>query len=127
MTSLYLAYLLTCGVITVLVGQTLFRHGRVFLIDVFHGEKHTADAVNRMLLIGFYLLNIAFATLTLSTRELITSPAAMLEIFCGKIGLVLTVLGVAHCFNVAVLSAIRGWWHSRVPMDIVEFDGEGSV
>ena len=61
--SLYLALTL---LLTVWVARTLFRNGKVFLIDIFHGNKELAQAVNNLLLVGFYLVNIGYAVYTLS-------------------------------------------------------------
>ena len=68
----YIAYLSISLLITVYVGRTLHWHGRPFLIDVFGGNESTADAVNQLLLVGFYLTNAAFVTLTVRQASLST-------------------------------------------------------
>jgi hypothetical protein len=50
---------------TVWVGRTLFRGGRVFLVDVFGGNDALADSINRLLVVGFYLVNFGFISLNL--------------------------------------------------------------
>lgn len=103
----YAAYLAASGVVTVWVGRTLHRHGRAFLVDVFGEQERVADAVNRLLLVGYYLTNLAFVTLTLrSGLEPADLPAAA-EALSGKVGVVLVTLGVMHFFNLAVLTAVR--------------------
>ena len=61
----YFSYLLVAVPLTVWVATTLSRNGRVFLADVFDGNDDLADAVNRLLVVGFYLLNLGFVTLYL--------------------------------------------------------------
>ena len=61
----YLLYLLISVGIMVFVGSALSRSGRAFLRDVFGGDESLAEAVNRLLVVGFYLLNLGFVTLTL--------------------------------------------------------------
>ena len=61
----YVAYLLIAVPITVWVASTLSHNGRVFLADVFGSNQELADAVNRLLVVGFYLLNLGFVMLYL--------------------------------------------------------------
>ena len=56
----YVVYLLVTVPLTIWVATTLSRNGRVFLADVFAGDDGLADAVNRLLVVGFYLLNLGF-------------------------------------------------------------------
>ena len=105
----YAVYLVVSATITVWVAETLARHGRVFLIDVFHGNVARADAVNRLLVVGFYLLNLAGVLFNLSFGSSMITVLDGVNFLSSKIGLVLTVLGTMHFFNLIVLSAIRGW------------------
>ncbi len=103
----YLAYLLTAIPITVWVASTLSRNGRVFLTDVFHGEDGLADAVNRLLVVGFYLINIGFVMLYLRGGGEVADLTGLLETLSVKIGVVMLVLGVIHFVNVMVFSSMR--------------------
>ncbi len=103
----YLAYLLTAVPITVWVASTLSRNGRVFLTDVFHGEDGLADAVNRLLVVGFYLVNLGFVMLYLRGGGDVTDLTGLLETLSVKIGVVMLVLGVIHFVNVMVFSSMR--------------------
>lgn len=102
----YAAYLVFSGVITVLVGRILFHHGRPFLVDCLKNEP-AADAVNVMLLTGFYLTNIAFVTLTLRSGIEVVGWLDGCELLSGKVGVVLTTLGTMHFGNLLVLSIAR--------------------
>ena len=103
----YIAYLLTAVPITVWVASTLSRNGRVFLTDVFHGEDGLADAVNRLLVVGFYLVNLGFVMLYLRGGGDVTDLTGLLETLSVKIGVVMLVLGVIHFVNVMVFSSMR--------------------
>ena len=61
----YLAYLCLSVALTVWVAQTLHKNGRIFLVDVFHGNEALADSVNHLLVVGFYLINFGYVTLAL--------------------------------------------------------------
>ena len=103
----YLAYLLIAVPITVWVASTLSRNGRVFLADVFHGEDGLADAVNRLLVVGFYLINLGFVMLYVRGGGEVVDLTGLMETLSVKIGVVMLVLGVIHFINVMVFSSMR--------------------
>jgi hypothetical protein len=116
----YLIYLLLSIAITVFVGQTLHRHGRLFLIDVFHGNVPLADTVNHLLLVGFYLLNIALVLLLMRTQTELPQELSLAEFLADKLAVVFVTLGVMHFFNVAALMEVRDRIWSR-PIRISTF------
>ena len=61
----YLSYVCISVMLTVWVAQTLHKNGRIFLVDVFHGNEALADSVNHLLVVGFYLINFGYVTLAL--------------------------------------------------------------
>ena len=103
----YAAYLAVSGFITVYVADTLRKHGRVFVIDCFAGDERLADTANHLLVVGFYLTNIAFVLLTLKSGLHGGGWLEAAELLSRKVGLILCVLGGMHFFNLLVLSAIR--------------------
>jgi cytochrome b561 len=103
----YLVYLVISVPLTIWVARTLSRNGRVFLVDVFDGNDEFADAVNRLLVVGFYLVNLGFVTLFLRTRDTVSDARGAIEQLSMKLGTVLVVLGVLHLLNVWIFNAIR--------------------
>src|SRR5215210_5303547 len=89
----YVLYLAISICLTIWVAQTLFRNGRLFLVDVFHGNEALADSVNHLLVVGFYLINLGYVSLALRIGSPVESPQASIEALSIKIGLVLLVLG----------------------------------
>jgi hypothetical protein len=79
----------------------------VFLVDAFHGNAALADSVNRLLVVGFYLVNIGYVALAMQTSDAVEGPRQAIELVCGKIGLVLLVLGAMHFSNLYVFSRLR--------------------
>src|SRR6266496_4973228 len=63
----YAAYLAVSIGLTVIVASALSRSGRVYLAGVFGGDEGMSAAVNRMLVVGFCLLSLGYAALTLRT------------------------------------------------------------
>ncbi|MFF6886548.1 hypothetical protein ACFY9F_25565 [Streptomyces sp. NPDC012421] len=103
----YIAYLLISVALTIWVARTLSRNGRIFLSDVLHGNEKLADAVNHLLVVGFYLVNFGFVALYLSQDEAVLDARELFEALSVKLGVVLLVLGVMHLGNVYVLNKIR--------------------
>jgi hypothetical protein len=103
----YISYLCLSIGITIWVGQTLHKHGRIFLVDAFHGNGPLADSINHLLLVGFYLINFGYVVLALKTSEKPADAAGTFEVLSTKIGIVLLVLGAMHFFNLYVFSRMR--------------------
>ena len=103
----YLAYLAASVGLTIWVAQTLYKNGRIFLVDTFLGNEALADSVNRLLVVGFYLLNVGAVSLALKYGAKPHNKVEGIEFFSTKIGLVLLVLGVMHVFNLYVFTRMR--------------------
>lgn len=103
----YVAYLLVAIPITVWVASTLSHNGRAFLADVFDNNPTLADAVNKLLVVGFYLLNLGFVMLYLRGGGEVADLTGLFETLSVKIGVVMLVLGVIHFVNVMVFSSMR--------------------
>ena len=106
-TWIYSIYLGISLSLTIWVGQTLFKNGRIFLIQAFDNQEDIADAVNKLLLIGFYLINVGFVSFFLKFGDLPTKPKEVFEYLSVKIGVVLFVLGIMHFFNVFNFAKMR--------------------
>ena len=65
----YFSYLAISIALTIWVARTLKNSGRVFLIEAFNGNEELADSVNRLLVVGFYLINVGYIALALKTRR----------------------------------------------------------
>ncbi len=103
----YLVYIPLTVAITVWVASTLFRNGRIFLIDIFQGNDQMADSVNKLLLVGFYLINIGYAIYTLQIFGEIQSVQVVIERLSTKIGAIILILGAMHFFNLFVFFKLR--------------------
>lgn len=103
----YVLYILVSVGLTIWVAHTLHQNGRVFLVDVFHGNEALADSVNHLLVVGFYLINFGYVSLALKLGYSVASAQEAIEALSSKIGMVLVVLGGMHFFNLYVFSRIR--------------------
>lgn len=107
--QVYILYLLISISVTIWVGQSLSKNGRIFLIENFKGNKELADSINHLLLVGFYLINFGFISLTLKYGVKPQSIEEGIEFLSTKIGLIIIVLGVMHFFNMRSLVKMRNF------------------
>lgn len=103
----YAIYVTISLAITIWVGRTLNRNGRVFLVENFEGQEALADSINHLLLVGFYLVNIGFISLALRYGRKPDDAVSAVEFLSTKIGLVVVVLGAMHFFNMNMLVKFR--------------------
>ncbi len=103
----YGLYLVIAISMTIWVAKTLYKNGRIFLVDCFHGNAELADSVNHLLVVGFYLVNVGFVSLYLKTDTELLGARGVFEGLSGKMGVVLLMLGAMHFFNLYVFTKVR--------------------
>lgn len=104
---LYILYLTITILLTIWVAHTLFRNGRIFLVDIFHGNKELAQAVNNLLLVGFYLVNLGYAIYTLRIFDSVSNSRTMIELLSLKLGAIILILGGMHFLNMFIFFKLR--------------------
>jgi hypothetical protein len=105
-TAAIIVYLLTTGFITIYVGKVLYTNGRHFILRMLNDESLT-DAVNRILLTGYYLVNLGYVSVMLTMTLPATSPEQLISSLSIAIGRIMITLGVMHYGNIAAISL----WH----------------
>ena len=100
----YALYLLISIGMTIWVARTLSTNGEVFLVQCFGHNEQLAKSTNHLLVVGFYLINIGFITLTLSNGTEPTTWPQMIRFLSGKVGLAVMVLGGMHFFNMHAIA-----------------------
>ena len=111
--TVYILYLAITLAITIWVARTLSGNGVVFLTQCFGQNETLARSTNHLLVVGFYLVNIGFITLTLSLGNEPTTLTGAIRFLSGKVGLAVIVLGVMHFFNMGAIAhfgrKVNGW------------------
>jgi len=105
--GIYIAYFLVSLGMTIWVGRTLHKNGRLFLIEAFAGNREMADSVNHLLLVGFYLINLGFILVFLRVGPKPADIVQGVEYISTKLGIVVLVLGAMHFFNMFNFSRMR--------------------
>jgi len=100
----YGLYLLISLGMTVWVAHTLSSNGIVFLVQCFGHNEVLARSTNHLLVVGFYLINIGWITLTLKYGAEPTSWPETIRFLSSKVGLAVLVLGAMHFFNMHAIA-----------------------
>jgi hypothetical protein len=95
----YAIYLPVVIFLTLFVAKTLFKNGKVFMLDIFRGREEIAFATNKLFEVGFYLMNIGFALLILKMSYAPRDVQSTIEVLSYKIGGFSIYLGIMLFLN----------------------------
>lgn len=99
----YILYLLITYIITVRVGFIFYRNGRVFILNLLKQDEQLTDFINRILLTGYYLLNLGYAALMLQSWDTINSWTALLVSIVSMTGRIILTLALIHFCNMGAI------------------------
>jgi len=102
----YIIYLLFTATVILAVGHYLYRSGAVLVSKAFLSDPGLGLTINKLLLVGYYLLNIGGAILLVSIwpdLENITQFMSSLFYFIARL---LLVLGAMHYINVFTIQIL---------------------
>jgi hypothetical protein len=102
-----IAYLVIASGMTIWVARTLHTSGRALLKEAFNGNEELAGSINKLLVVGFYLLNIGFVCIQVSDGAGLTNLPSIVRGYSMNVGWVMMVLGVMHMFNLYVFNRFR--------------------
>lgn len=102
----YIIYIAVIIYITVFIGKRFHSNGRVFIHELF-SNHNLCEAVNNILLVAYYLLNIGNAILMIKTWPQIHSFGSMIEVISLNIGQIILLLAITHYVNITLLLVSR--------------------
>ena len=114
----YFIYLPVIILLTYFVSRTLFKNGRIFMMDIFKGREEIALSTNKLFEVGFYLLNLGFglSILRISSYKFNNTNQELIEILSSKIGGFSIYLGVMLFLNLFLF--FRGRRKSKINVSI---------
>ncbi len=104
-----LAYLIYCIItffITVRVGWICYKNGLHFLEEELK-DKLIAESVNKLLLTGYYLFNLGYASIMIYTWNAIHSFSELISGISSKSAYIVLSLGVMHYINMFLIYFLR--------------------
>ncbi|WP_146191785.1 hypothetical protein [Algibacter marinivivus] len=99
----YIIYIPIIFFIMIYVGWLFYKHGELFLLNLFQDEA-IVKSINNILLIGYYLVNLGYAIITIAYWEVINSIPEMLNTLSHHLGIIIIGLAVLHYNNVLCLT-----------------------
>ena len=120
----YAAYAACAVALTVWLARMLYTNGAVFLEEVFDRRETSAEptggeakpesthggeiavAVNRLLVTGFFMINLGYAMFLLKSNSAVDAKSAI-ELLVQKLGILLLTLAAVHFVNVYVFWRLR--------------------
>ncbi|WP_179008744.1 hypothetical protein [Winogradskyella forsetii] len=88
------------------VGWLFYKNGDVFLSHLFNQNKPLVTSINKLLLIGYYLLNIGYAILTIAYWEHLENAIDMINSLSITIGRIVILLAIMHYNNIVILKYV---------------------
>lgn len=102
-TLAYIIYLAITYLITVHIGLIFYRNGRVYILGLLNNDERLTDFVNKLLLVGYYLLNLGYAALMLRFWGTVSSWTGLLVSLCSMTGRIILGLGLMHFCNMGLI------------------------
>lgn len=107
----YALYLAISVGMTIWVARALSSNGEIFLIRCFGQDHELAASTNRLLVIGFYLVNLGFISYRLGNWQ--ADSASLIPEVGSRVGISLLVLGLMHFFNMMMIARfgrmVKAW------------------
>ena len=100
----YAIYLLITIVIIVKVGRICYQNGNVYVAQLIPDHKDLCHKINQVLLLGYYLMNIGYCTMTLISWEKIVTFDQLIETIAFKSAIIIGTIALMHYGNIYVLT-----------------------
>jgi hypothetical protein len=100
----YLIYLSLTGIIIIKVGRLCYDNGNIFVSQLIPNHEELCHQINKMLLIGYYLLNLGYCAMTIISWEKINTANQLIEIIATKSAIIILTIGFMHYINIILLT-----------------------
>jgi hypothetical protein len=102
----YITYLIITYLITVKVGRVFYYNGRHYILSILNGDEQLTDFINKILLVGYYLMNLGYATIMLSFWKTIYTFTDLMVSVCTMTGRIVLSLAIMHFANMYAIVLI---------------------
>lgn len=99
----YIIYLVLTAIIILYVGKLCYTNGNVFIQNLLKKNKILANQVNKVLLVGYYLLNIGYCSITIVFWDVIETRLKLIEIVSYKVSIIILIIAIMHYINIMML------------------------
>ncbi|WP_443946244.1 hypothetical protein ACJVDH_03785 [Pedobacter sp. AW1-32] len=100
----YSLFTLLIVVVILVVGQLCYKNGNIYVAALIPDRKDLCEHINKILLVGYYLVNIGYGTMTFIQWETILSVQQLVETLAIKVAWILAILCFLHYLNIYLLT-----------------------
>jgi hypothetical protein len=100
----YGIFMIIIAYIIIVVGNICYRNGNIYVLSLVPGHEELCIRINKILLIGYYLVNIGYAATTLISWQTITTISQLIELIAFKSAIIISILSLLHYTNIFVLT-----------------------
>ncbi|QKJ64908.1 hypothetical protein [Flavobacterium sp. M31R6] len=100
----YLIYLTITILIIVRVGKICYKNGNVYVSELIPNHTDLCHKINQALLLGYYLLNIGYCSMTLISWEKILSANQLIEAIAIKTATIVFIISALHYTNIIIIT-----------------------
>lgn len=100
----YIIFLAITIYIIIVVGKICYRNGNVFVLELIPDHEELCQQINKILLIGYYLVNIGYCAMTLISWSVISNITQLTEIIALKTATIVGILAILHYLNIFILT-----------------------
>lgn len=95
----YIVFIAIVAYVTFWVGWVFYRNGEVYLKMMLPNEEHLVQSINKLLLVGYYLLNLGYAAVSIVRWESIFTLPDVFNEVAMHAGQIILALGLMHYLN----------------------------
>lgn len=100
----YIIYLSLTALIIIYVGSICYTNGSIFIQNLLKKDAALANQINKLLLIGYYLLNIGYCSVTIISWDRIETSLNLIEVLSTNVAIIILVIAIMHYFNIIMLN-----------------------
>ena len=90
--------------IIIVVGKVCYKNGNIYVLELLHGHEELCLRINKILLVGYYLVNIGYAVTTLANWQTVSSFPQLIETIASKTAFIIGLLSILHYLNIFILT-----------------------
>ena len=103
----YSLYLPIISFITIKTGWSLYKNGKVYLQGLFKNDMLLVNRINKILLMGYYLVNLGYAVITISYWSTIKNEIELINSLTFTLGKLILLLAILHYNNIFWLNQLK--------------------
>lgn len=95
----YIIFLIVIFIVTFQIGGKFYKNGEIYIKMLMPNNLRLVQSVNKILLVGYYLLNLGYTSLSISSWPTIDNQNMLCFYLSDRVGFIILMLALIHYFN----------------------------